>query len=129
GALVRRLSRSELVNLFRIREVLEGLAARQAAEAINEEDHRQTFTSVWEQMASSGHQLTAGEFSEMNSLFHSTLVSIAGNTQLADLLSRLHIRVLMFQLGRALNPEDIAHSLREHEPIAAAVLAGNADEA
>ncbi len=31
GAVVRRLSRVELINLFRIREVLEGLAARQAA--------------------------------------------------------------------------------------------------
>ncbi|WP_442595020.1 GntR family transcriptional regulator [Parapusillimonas sp. JC17] len=129
GALVRRLSRGELVNLFRIREVLEGLAARQAAEAINEGDNLQIFSSVWKQMSTAGKPLGPVEFSEQNSLFHSTLVSIAGNRQLADLLSKLQIRVLMFQLGRALNPEDIAHSVREHEPIARAVLTGNPDAA
>lgn len=129
GAIVKRLSRMELINLFRIREVLEGLAARQAAEAIHQGDNLSTFTSVWEQMRGDGQAMGPVEFSEKNSLFHSTLVSIASNQQLADLLNKLQIRVVMFQLGRALNPEDIAHSVREHEPIAQAVLTGNPDAA
>src|SRR5690606_25288908 len=54
GALVRRLTRSELISLFRIREVLEGLAARQAAEVIHEGNNHQAFSAMWEQAALAG---------------------------------------------------------------------------
>lgn len=129
GALVRRLTRSELISLFRIREVLEGLAARQAAEVIHEGNNHQTFSAMWEQAALAGQPLNSAVFTEKNSLFHSSLVSIGGNKQLADLLNKLQIRVVMFQLSRALQPKDVEHSLREHMPIAEAVLAGDPDAA
>lgn len=129
GALVKRLTRKELISLFRIREVLEGLAARQAAEVIHQDDNLQKFSKMWEQAAADGQSLNSSAFTEKNSLFHSSLVSIADNKQLAELLNKLQIRVVMFQFSRALQPNDIEHSLREHIPIAEAILSGDPDAA
>lgn len=129
GALVRRLTRSELINLFRIREVLEGLAARQAAEVIHDGNNMAVFKDMWKRAAPNDEPLTSASFTEKNSLFHSSLVATSGNGQLADLLNKLHLRVIMFQLSRALRPDDIQLSLQEHVPIAEAIMAGDPDAA
>lgn len=129
GAIVRRLTRAEMVNLFRIREVLEGLAARQAAEAIHRDDNLARFDAMWKFAKPDGSSISSEEFTKKNSLFHSTLVAIANNPQLADLLNRLHIRVIMFQFGRALRQDDVMLSHQEHVPIAEAVRAGDPDAA
>jgi DNA-binding GntR family transcriptional regulator len=129
GALVKRMTKKELINLFRIREVLEGLAARQAAEAILQGNNLKEYSDILEWTASNRQPLSSKIFTEKNSLFHSSLVAIADNKQLADLLNRLQIRVLMFMFGRALQPNDIEHSMHEHIPIAEAILLKNPDAA
>src|SRR3546814_7375523 len=45
GAVVRRLSRAEIINLFQIREALEGQAARLAAERIDQGGRSEEHTS------------------------------------------------------------------------------------
>ncbi len=129
GAVVRRLSRVELINLFRIREVLEGLAARQAAEAINVAENRRVFESMWDLAGPDDTPLTAIRFAEKNSLFHQTLVTIGGNAQLAELINKLQLPMLMPQLSRALTPADIELSIEEHVPIAMAIKAADPDAA
>jgi DNA-binding GntR family transcriptional regulator len=129
GAVVRRLSRTELVNLFRIREVLEGLAARQAAECIDSLENRALFDRMWQQAGPDEIPLTAARFSEKNSLFHHTLVAIGNNPQLAELVNKMQLPMLMPQLSRALTPAYIELSLQEHVPIAEAILGADPDAA
>jgi DNA-binding GntR family transcriptional regulator len=129
GATVRRLSRSELVELFRIREVLEGLAARQAAEAIDKPGNRAHFERMWEQARVDATPLTAATFTEKNNLFHHALVAISGNSQLARLIDKLQLPLLMPRLSYALTPADIESSMQEHVPVAEAILAGAPDAA
>src|SRR5262245_51803793 len=47
GIAVHRLTQKEMADLFEIRELLEGTAARLAAERIDEGDHRKRFLAMW----------------------------------------------------------------------------------
>lgn len=129
GAIVRHLSRIELVEIFRIREVLEGLAARQAAESIDLAENRALFEHMWQRASADGNPLTAASFSEKNGLFHQALVTIGGNSKLAELIDKLHLPLLAPRLIRALTLADMELSMAEHIPIARAILAGDPDAA
>lgn len=129
GAIVRRLSRTELVELFRIREVLEGLAAREAAEAIDKPGNRARFKQMCKQAGRESSPLTTTRFSEKNKLFHHALVAIGGNSQLARLIEKLQLPLLMPRLSHALTPADIELSMQEHVPVCEAVLSGDPDAA
>ena len=54
GAIVRRLSRDQVRELFQIRVNLEGLAARLAAENINENSNRARFLKIWNEVKPKG---------------------------------------------------------------------------
>lgn len=125
GAVVRRLSRRETMELFQIRLELEGLAARLAAENINRPGVRARF----EAQAASIHDarprtLTSGYLAE-NEAFHAAVFEAAGNLELQKLNQRMHLALIMAQIGVLMTPPVIEASLREHRAIAAAVLAGD----
>ena len=48
GVAVQRLTPPEMADLFEIRALLEGQAARRAAERIGDGGHRRRFTAMWE---------------------------------------------------------------------------------
>ncbi len=67
GAIVRRLSRDQVRDLFQIRENLEGLAAQLAAENIGQGNNRAVFSEAWKSVQPTadvldywGHVLPAG---------------------------------------------------------------------
>ena len=82
GATVRQLSRKQVKNVFQIRESLEGLAARLAAEHIDEGTNRRLFADVWEKVQPTLTPLPWQIFIQQNRLYHATIVSISGNEQL-----------------------------------------------
>jgi DNA-binding GntR family transcriptional regulator len=126
GAVVRRLSRSEIQEMFEIRGALEGLAARLAAQHIDEGQRRKTFAAVWEHVRPRGDVLAWPEFIDQNRLFHQTIVTIGGNSQLFALIHKLQLPLMMVQVGRAMRAADIARSQQDHIAIADAILAGDA---
>jgi DNA-binding GntR family transcriptional regulator len=129
GAIVRRLSRDHVRDLFQIRVNLEGLGSRLAAEQIDQADHRQRFLSVWNEVKPDGSERPPALFMQQNRLYHHTIVSIGENKQLTELIYNLQLPIVMFQVGQAMRPENSERSHRDHVLIADAILSGDADAA
>ncbi|WP_342642659.1 GntR family transcriptional regulator [Rhodoligotrophos ferricapiens] len=129
GATIRQLSRKQVKNLFQIRENLEGLAARLAAEHIDMGDNRRIFSEVWEKVRPRDEPLPWHVFIHQNRLYHGTIVSISGNEQLCELISNLQLPIMMYQIGSAMLPANAAVSHEDHVRVAEAILAGDPEAA
>jgi DNA-binding GntR family transcriptional regulator len=129
GATVRRLSRAQTQDLFEIREVLEGLAAKLAAKRIDEDNNRQVFEAIWREVGPSDQRLRWDVFTENNQRFHSTIIQIGGNQQLKDTIDKLQLPIMMVQVGRLMGADTTAESESHHIQIASAILAGDPDRA
>lgn len=121
GAVVRRLSRVEIQELFQIRVELESLAARLAAEA-DDSERRALFAEAIRPIYDESPRQTC-EYMAENAAFHDAILTLAGNRQLRDLALRLQLPLIMAQVGDVLTPKVLEQSVREHRSIAAAILA------
>jgi DNA-binding GntR family transcriptional regulator len=121
GAAVQRLSTQEMADLFEIRELLEGHAARRAAQRIGEGNHRKRFAAMWEKVRR-GDPADRAAFIEHNQIFHGAIVELSGNSRLPAMLDQLQIPILMFQWRSLMTPQEIALSQAEHATIANAIL-------
>jgi DNA-binding GntR family transcriptional regulator len=128
GAAVQRLTPREMADLFEIRELLEGQAARRAAERIGQPGHRKRFLAAWKKVRR-GDPSDRPTFIAHNQLFHATIVELSGNSRLPEMLNQLQIPILMFQWRSLMTPQEIAQSQAEHGTIAKAILEGRPDQA
>lgn len=129
GALVRRLSRRETMELFQIRMELEALAARLAGERIHVAEVRDRFVAETASIHDGSPRVSTSAYLIENEGFHAAVFATAGNLELQKLNRQLQLSLIMAQIGARLTPAVIAESLCEHRAIAAAVLVGNAAEA
>lgn len=126
GAIVRMFSLKELIDLFRIRESVEGLAARLAAEKMTDNKTRGNFARSIEKIKRSQGQPDT-PFSLENQTIHDLILHHADNEQLSLLMKRLQLPIIRFQI-RASVDEDYRNASRaEHEAVIAAVLNGDSD--
>ena len=128
GVAVQRLAPREMAELFEIRELLEGHAARRAAERIGEGDHRKRFLAMWDKVRR-GDPSERAAFIEDNQSFHGTIVDLAGNSRLPEMLNQLQIPILMFQWRTIMTRRETEQSQAEHETIAKAILDGRPEQA
>lgn len=90
GTVVKNLSENEIVELYQIRAVLEGLAARLASLRITDEQLKQMKELI------EGHDLKAlqnedyDSFTKQNRKFHALIWYAAGSPKLENLLSNLY---------------------------------------
>ena len=119
GAVVRRLTRKEIAELFQIRVALESLAARLAAEVADAEA-RVAFEAAIAPIFSDAPR-SACDYLAENSAFHEAILTLAGNGQLRDLSLKLQLPLIMAQVGDVLTPDVLAASVREHRALAAAI--------
>ncbi len=129
GAEVRRLSRREALELFEIRTELEGMAARRAAERMQDPAVRQAFETAMTCLFDDPQTAGALEYIAENEAFHRAVFTSAGNETLSDLARKMRLPLIMSQLREALAPDVLATSLEEHRSIARAILRGDAVQA
>jgi DNA-binding GntR family transcriptional regulator len=124
GVFVRSLDRKELEELFDVREALEALAAKLAAERNDAAEVER----LGELAARSREALNASDtdaMSQANTEFHDMLVALSRNELLASMLEPLHGRLAsLFRLN--LEPERVCG---EHEEIYSAISDGDAERA
>ena len=122
GVFVRSLDRHELEELFDVREALEALAAKLAAERSDASDVER----LGELAARSREALDSSDtdtMSRANTEFHDKLVALSRNELLATMLEPLHGRLAaLFRLN--LEPERVCG---EHEELYSAIAAGDAE--
>ena len=128
GALVRQLSYREIVEIFQIRSALEPLAARLAAQAIDQEDNRARFEAAIREIWDDAPRRDPGYHRE-NQRFHLSTFAVCGNAQLADLSRQLQLPLVLLQLSGAKTPGMYLDSVLEHREIATAILHGQASAA
>jgi DNA-binding GntR family transcriptional regulator len=124
GARVSKISIARAIEILQAREVLEGLAARRAAERHDADDD----SALRADLAAQRTQLDRGDLlaaSDANGAFHRRIISIARHETAERLISSLHAQMVRFQYRTILLPGRSSRSFAEHTAIAEAILAGD----
>lgn len=123
GAYVKNWTREEVVEILILREVLEGLAARLAAERLTDKDIRR-LEQYFEDYA-------AGlvDYAQADERFHADLIRACGSTRLVGLIRNLSDNLQMLDMRRVnfSFPGRIKESLAEHRRIIEAFKAGDGE--
>jgi DNA-binding GntR family transcriptional regulator len=127
GLAVRRLARSDVRELYDIREALEALAAAGAARRLSQGTPagREPFEqqlALWQTVAASG-QIMA--FSEANRELHALILGTCGNSHLPRLMDQTLIDLFSAQLRGWIAPPLAVQAAREHVRLLHALLAGD----
>lgn len=128
GAVVVGVSDEDLIDIYKIRIRLEGLASREAASRISRADLDMLRDSV-ELAEFYLKKQDSEKIKELDSDFHSIIYRASGNRLLCKTLSELHRNIHVYR-RRSLNVPDRLHrSVEEHRQILSAIERGEADEA
>jgi DNA-binding GntR family transcriptional regulator len=125
GAVVKRMTRRDMAELFSIREQLEGMAAACAAANIDHGQNRswlQAARALWEE-----ETVATNEFRHMeeNVPFHDGIIAMSENQRLAKMLQPLQIPGYRIQFLKLLDRKFCEATAAEHIRIADAILAGD----
>ena len=128
GARVRLIGEREAVEILEARAVLEGVAARHAAQNAGAADVKRLRQILREmrRLLNSGDLLRA---SDENAVLHRTLLEIADHPTVMRLISMLKSQLVRFQYRTIMLPGRTERSFEEHSAIVDAVAAGDPDAA
>lgn len=128
GARVRGISEAEAVERTEVRAVLEGLAARYAAQHVTDAEivELRAMVGTMETCLAEGDLLG---LSELNGRLHDRLLHIANNQTITRLIAHLHIQHVRSQFRLVLVPGRPQRSVAEHRAIVEAVAARDPDAA
>lgn len=128
GAVVIGIGDEELVDIYKIRIRLEGLASAEAAKRISEEDLNRLRESV-ELSEFYMQKRDAEHLKELDSEFHSIIYKASGNRLLCKTLTELH-RNIQFYRKRSLAVGDrLGKTIAEHKEILCAIERGDSEAA
>jgi len=126
GTFVSNISVDDIRELFELREALEGMAARLAAQRRTEEDLR-----VLEQILQSAHAATGSDRldreKEYGAEFHSALARIAGNSRISAIREDVKLNIDRARLISYSSPQRGAEAVEEHHEILEAIRLGDAE--
>lgn len=128
GAVVIGVGREDLIDIYKIRMRLEGLASAEAARKISDEDKAKLRDSI-ELAEFYIKKQDAERLKELDSQFHSIIYKASGNRLLYKTLSELHRNIHVYRKRSLAVPERLAVSVMEHREILSAIERGDADEA
>lgn len=117
GARVLQLTPELIREVFLIRESLEGVAAREAAQRIDEAH----LTSLRQRFEALRPLVAQGDLTDVGDMIHEELFSICGNQRLQRLMSAYRGQVQWFQQVATRVPGRLLASFREHESILSAI--------
>ena len=129
GVFVRRYSRDEMLAMGRAREVLEGLAARLAAEGDLDDAQKEALSSLQDRLNEAEAAQDLSAFARENKAYHRLIQQLAGNAHVTDFVERVRIPVARQQLPPSFASDSMARSNRDHRVITMAILSGLADAA
>ncbi len=128
GATVIGVTGDDLVDIYKIRMRLEGLASSAAASRISEEDKKRLSESV-ELSEFYIKKRDAERLKELDSEFHNIIYEASGNRLLSKILSELHRNIRAYRKLSLSVPDRLERSVEEHREILDAIERGDAEEA
>lgn len=126
GLWVAELTEEEAREIYDLREMLEGLAAREAAKRINQQECRK-FTSFVEEFEMHYNRKNFTSYSDTDIKFHNFLIEISANQRLYHLVSHLRAQSRLLMTTSVNLPGRAEASLSEHKSIIQAVVSHNDD--
>lgn len=119
GASVRQLDYAEVMELYEMRAVLEGTAARLAARAASEVEMQELIV-LNDQLAEAGN---SPEAARLNRIFHATLLDAAKNRFLSRSMLSLQKALLILGPSQLSNTARSEEAVEEHRRIMVALAA------
>jgi DNA-binding GntR family transcriptional regulator len=124
GASIIRMSRRQVSEFLDLRELLEGFAARTAAEKI-EANGRSSLLKL--ERTKDARSIIPANYDSYNNEFHALIMDLAGNSELPALLDQIRLPILRLQFNKILlYPGQIRQSREDHNKIVGAILKGAA---
>ena len=127
-AVVVGVTVDDLIDTYRIRMRLEGLATAMATSRLNDEDKRK----LVEDMELSEYYMNKQDterLKELDTSFHSTIYAASGNRMLYKILTELHRNIRTYRKLSLTMPGRLEASIKEHKEILEAMLAGDGERA
>jgi DNA-binding GntR family transcriptional regulator len=128
GAVVAGISYDDLVDIYKIRMRLEGLASGEAAKRISEQEKRSLTDSV-ELSEFYIQKKDTEHLKELDTQFHNIIYKASGNRLLSMTLSDLHRKIKRYRKLSLSIDERLELSVKEHREILNAILNGDEAEA
>jgi DNA-binding GntR family transcriptional regulator len=128
GAVVRRVSVAEAIEITEARAVLESLAAARAARNVTVEEAEE-LRGVIEEMRRAVTADDAATYSRLNKDLHRRLRAISRHSVAAGILENLRDRAVQNQYRLAMMPGRQAESFEQHAAIVEAVVAHDEEAA
>ena len=128
GAVVVGVTREDLVDIYKIRMRLEGLASSLAAERISKED----LATLRESVELAEFYISKNDtehLKELDTQFHAIIYRASGNRMLNKTLSELHRNITSYRKMSLAVPGRLERSVGEHREILAAIEEGDAERA
>ena len=128
GAVVVGVSAEDLIDIYRIRMGLEGIAASMAAKRITEEEKAQ----LRESLELSEFYLIKRDYDHLKELdtdFHNIIYRSSGSRHIYKILSELHRNIRAYRKLSLSVPSRLERSLEEHKEILSAIERGDSDAA
>lgn len=130
GMVVRRLGREEVQSLFRVREALEGLAARCAAENLVRSGQKDTLKRLIKEMDAQVKHSRYAEFFQNNEHLHNLIMEMSANLELRRLVDQLNVHVFRLQLrSRVSTSASLRESHLDHVALVQAIANADPDAA
>lgn len=129
GFFVRQFTTKEMIGIFEIREVLEGLAARRAAQSITDEDCR-ILSGIFSDFKDQKNITDISAYSKADRKFHTMITKIASREFLSTMLQTFNIISLAYQNvpreGLIRHPDD---TMKDHAKIIEAICSREPEKA
>ncbi len=128
GAVVIGVTNDDLIDIYKIRIRLEGLASAEAAARRTDEDIKRLYDLV--ELSEFYIQKNDTEhLKELDGEFHNIIYEASGNRLLKKTLSELHKSIRRFRKLSLSVPERLTGSVKEHRAILKAIADGDVKEA
>lgn len=128
GAQVRRLSRSEVRGILDVVEVLLGLAARGAAQAVKRPDVKKGLQERLREMSSINTETDFNSFLSAREDYYRFLVAAPENSELVRVFPNIQVHIMRIQL-RSFDRAGDSVALTDFADLNAAVLSGDFEQA
>lgn len=128
GLVVGRITPQEIVDVYVVRETIDGLAAFLAAQSATAGDVAH-LTSINSEFARAVERGDADEMARLNLEFHTAVAAAARNSLLVQFLEHIHHLVRRFPGTTFQHPGRAKTALEEHEQLIDAIRAGDAGRA
>ncbi|WP_062387625.1 GntR family transcriptional regulator [Demequina iriomotensis] len=128
GARIREIGIDEAIEITEVRQVVEGLIARRAAERVSDAE-AESLAAIGRAMHAAVAAGEGVEYSDLNARLHASLRDIARHEKANGIIAHLHGQMVRHQFALSRVPGRSKVSVVQHQAIIDAVIARDGDAA